>query len=292
MTLKKFAAVCILLVVFAVLAGCSDKEDNGKLAVTASFYPVYIAALNVFDGIEAVEMSCLTQPSAGCLHDYQLSPGELIKMLESDILIVNGGGMESFLDKALENNTIEVVYAAEGVEWLEGHHELNAHAWLDVENYIKYVENIRDAAVEKLSGADAERAKANAESYIEQLKTLNTEMKQGIDRLAERKIITFHEAFDYFARAYGLEIAAVVELEPGVNPSPEELKSVIDKVNGLPKKAIFSEPQYDGAIIQSIADQTGADIYVLDPIVTGEQDKEEYIKIMRRNLTNLTEALQ
>ncbi len=290
--MKKVIAVCVLLIIFVILAGCTEKSDNDKIIVTASFYPVYIAALNVFEGIEAVDLKCLTQPSTGCLHDYQLSPGELINMLESDVLIVNGGGMESFLDKALENNDISVVYASEGIEWLEGHHELNAHAWLDVSNYIKYVENIKNAAIEVLSENDAEKAKANAEGYIEELKALETEIKQGIDGLSDKKIITFHEAFDYFAKAYGLEIAAVIELEPGVNPSPDELKNIIDTVNSLPKKVLFSEPQYDVSLIESIANQTGAEIYVLDPVVTGSQDKDEYIRIMRQNLKNLTEALK
>ena len=174
--MKKFAAVFILIIILAA-AGCTDKVDDGKTTVTASFYPVYIAALNVFDGIESVEVKCLTQPSTGCLHDYQLSPSELIVMLESDILLVNGGGMENFIDRALENNDISVVYASEGVQWLDGHHELNAHAWLDVANYIKYVENIRDAALTVLSGADASKATANAESYIAELTALDTQIK-------------------------------------------------------------------------------------------------------------------
>ena len=89
-----------------------------------------------------------------------------------------------------------------------------------------------------------------------------------------------------------MEIAAVVELEPGISPSPDEMKSIIDTVNGLNKKVLFSEPQYDANLLQSISTHTGAEIFELDPIVTGEQIKTAYIDAMRKNLENLTEALK
>ena len=84
----------------ALLGQYRTRREDG-FAVMASFYPMYTAALQVAGGIDGVTVSCLTQPQTGCLHDYQLSPGEMIALKEADILVLNGAGAETFLSSAL-----------------------------------------------------------------------------------------------------------------------------------------------------------------------------------------------
>ena len=101
----------------------------------------------------------------------------------------------------------------------------------------------------------------------------------------------FHEAFPYFARAYGLEVTAVVALEPDEPISPRMLKQVIQQVKDAGNPPLFSEPQYENTVLRPIAQETGAKVYELDPLVTGDGSLTAYEDTMRRNLATLTEAL-
>ena len=105
-------------------------------------------------------------------------------------------------------------------------------------------------------------------------------------------IITFHEAFPYFAKEFDLRISAVVEREPGSEPSAKELADTIELVKESNAQALFSEPQYPDSAARTIAKETSAKVYVLDPAVTGPDAYDAYINIMENNLKVLKEALR
>jgi zinc transport system substrate-binding protein len=120
-------------------------------------------------------------------------------------------------------------------------------------------------------------------------------MHQELDKLPNKQIITFHEAFPYFAAEFSLKIAAVIEREPGSEPTPKEMEETIDKIKAAGIKALFAEPQYPVKAADAIAKETGAKVYTLNPAVTGEATQaaiDDYIKIMEQNLAVLKEALQ
>lgn len=116
--------IVFLLMLTMILAGCSGSvdtiEENEKLRVVTSFYPIYLLAQAVTDGAEEVELMNMAQPQTGCLHDYELTISDM-KLLEgADVLIINGGGMESFLDQALERYPeLIIVDTSEGIELME-----------------------------------------------------------------------------------------------------------------------------------------------------------------------------
>lgn len=99
------AGITALSLGITAFTGSFRREEAGEFSVVASFYPMYTAALNLTQGIEAVRVTCLAQPQTGCLHDYQLSPDNMITLQEADLLIINGAGAESFLDQALGPDT-------------------------------------------------------------------------------------------------------------------------------------------------------------------------------------------
>lgn len=143
----------------ALLGQYRTRREDG-FAVMASFYPMYTAALQVAEGIDGVTVSCLTQPQTGCLHDYQLSPGEMIALKEADILVLNGAGAETFLSSALAQLPgLRVADTSEGIPLLEGQghthehdgsetaeehaHAVNEHIWMSPARYARQVENLR-----------------------------------------------------------------------------------------------------------------------------------------------------
>ncbi|MBR4539614.1 MAG: zinc ABC transporter substrate-binding protein [Clostridia bacterium] len=293
---KAFALLLALLVVS--LSGCGAVAED--VSVMATFYPVYILAENVLDGVEGVTLSSMTPPSTGCLHDYQLLTSDMRALAKCSALLINGAGMETFLpDVTGQFPDLTVIDCSQGVELLteeedHGHdHEqvtYNAHIWLAPENAIQMVRNLRDG-LSALLPDQKDRIAENAEAYIAKLSALDEELRAAVEPLPRKQIVTFHEAFPYFARAYGLEVAAVVALEPDEPISPRMLKQVIEKVRAAGNPPLFSEPQYENTALRTVAQETGATVYELDPLVTGDGAKTAYEDVMRKNLTVLLTAL-
>jgi len=291
-----------LLAVCLLLTGCggapaaqTQKAGDGTFHIVTSFYPMYIDVINLTDGVEGVTVTNMTKPQTGCLHDYQLTTEDMKTLEKADAFVVNGAGMESFLDKVIKmQEGMTVIDASRGIDLMEEDGEANPHVWLSITKDIEQVKNIRDQ-LKAADPAHADQYEANAETYLAKLEALKTEMHATLDDVPHKDIVTFHEAFPYFAEEFGLHILGVIEREPGADPTPAELETTIEQVKELPVKVLFAEPQYSPAAAETIARETGAKLYSLDPVVTGEATpdaKDAYLDAMRKNMETLKEALQ
>ena len=262
------------------------------LRVVTSFYPVYVAALNVTAGVPGVEVHNLTSPHIGCLHDYQLTAGDVRQLADADLLLANGAGMEKFLGKVKEQSpSLSVVEASEGIPLMDG----NPHVWVSFEGASRQVDNIAEAlALAAPEKADAFRA--NAATYKAALAALNEKTKSALAPYAGTPIVTFHEAFPYFARDYRLDLVGVIAREPGTEPSARELADTIGLVRERKVKALFAEPQFPDKSAQVISRETGVKVHELDPVVTGPSEPSEargaFLRAMEKNLGVLQEALR
>jgi zinc transport system substrate-binding protein len=286
----------VLLGAWFAAAAVRAQPEAQPLRIVTSFYPMYVATLNVAAALPGVTVTNLTRPLTGCLHDYQLAPEDMITLTTADIFVINGAGMESFLDKAVRHNPrLVVVDASAGIELIrEGtapDGAANPHVWVSVSDHLQQVANIA-AGLAKADPGRAARYAANATAYRAQLEVLRTEMHQALAGARGRPIVTFHEAFPYFAREFGLHVAAVVEREPGAEPNAQELAATIRTVRAAGVQALFAEPQYPAKAAELIARETRAKVYILDPAVSGPPQADAYLVIMRRNLQVLRDALQ
>ena len=301
----KSILLCLITATCLALTGCGSNTANtsadnagkkdGSVRIVTTFYPMYIDAINIAKGIDGVSVTNMTKPQTGCLHDYQLTTEDMKTLEKADILIANGAGMESFLDKVIKGQKkLTIIDASQNMELLETDGEKNPHLWLSVTANIQQVKNI----TEQLKKADPKHAdayQANANIYIQKLEALKKEMHNTLDKVPHKDIVTFHEAFPYFAKEFGLNIIAVVEREPGSEPTPNELQAVIQQIKPLSSKVLFTEPQYAPSAAQTISRETGAKIFTLDPVVTGESTADAmdaYLVTMRKNMATLKEALQ
>lgn len=301
----KSILLCLITATCLALTGCGSNTANtsadnagkkdGSVRIVTTFYPMYIDAINIANGIDGVSVTNMTKPQTGCLHDYQLTTEDMKTLEKADILIANGAGMESFLDKVIKGQKkLTIIDASQNMELLETDGEKNPHLWLSVTANIQQVKNI----TEQLKKADPKHAdayQANADIYIQKLEALKKEMHNTLDKVPHKDIVTFHEAFPYFAKEFGLNIIAVVEREPGSEPTPSELQAVIQQIKPLSSKVLFTEPQYAPSAAQTISRETGAKIFTLDPVVTGESTADAmdaYLVTMRKNMATLKEALQ
>ena len=201
-----------------LLTGCKfEKEvNNNELKIVTSFYPVYIATLNIVDGAENVSLSNLTSTDVGCLHDYQLTTANMLVLNKADILIINGGGMENFVQKAIDNcNGLKIIDSSNGI--LEEHDEVheeehheenhehahgeNAHIWVSVSLYIEQVKNIKDELC-AIDPKNKDIYEKNTAGYIQELEKLKDEMHEKLDDIDDKNIVTFHEAFEFFAEEF------------------------------------------------------------------------------------------
>lgn len=278
----------------------------GALAETivTSFYPIYIFALNLTEGIEGVEVRNLTAPDTGCLHDYQLQTGDMKKLATADAFLINGAGMESYLTGVMEAFPhLPVVDASVGIELLcaeeheheheHDHGENNAHVWLDAKNAQTMVRNLAEGLM-VVCPDKAEVITTNRDAYLTRLAALDEEITAALADVPSRDIITFHEAFPYFAKAYGLNVAAVVNREPSDSLSPAKLAELVKLVRSLGVPPLFVEPQYEDMAAKTLARETGAKLYTLDPAVTGPENDvplTHYEDVMRANVQVLLTAL-
>ncbi len=295
----------ILLISLIILSGCgtgtstndqvssNNPVSEKKITVVTSFYPIYISTINVTSDIPGVQVINMTKPQTGCLHDYQLTPDDLKTLEKADVFVVSGAGMEAFLDKVIKQQpNLKIIEASRGIQLLKDEKgEENPHVWVSISGNIAQVKNIAEQLT-TIDKTNAAKYKSNSEEYVKKLETLNHKMHQGLDEVKNKNIVTFHEAFPYFAQEFNLHIAAVIEREPGSEPSPQELKDTIKIIRDSQIKALFAEPQYSAKAAETIARETGAKIYALDPVVTGDSTLNSYINIMEQNLTSLEEALK
>ena len=300
---KIFKVFLVMTLSIVFLSACGrnsaidkDKENGKAFTVVTSFYPMYIATINITKDISGVKVINMTKPQTGCLHDYQLVPEDMQKLEKANAFVVNGAGMEVFLDKAVKQQPkLKIVDASKNIPLLKDENgEENPHVWVSVSNAIIQVNNIAEQLA-ALDPVNAEKYKNNAGVYTKKLEALRTDMHSSLDNVKTKDIITFHEAFPYFAKEFNLNIVDVIEREPGAEPSPKELEETIDKVKELKVKALFAEPQYPAKAAEVIAKETGAKVYTLDPAVTGESKADaydDYINTMKKNLDVLKEALQ
>ncbi len=306
---KKRRLGAVVFITIAILTGCGRTTGNivGETAgspgsgsaefnIVASFYPVYVATINITKGIPGVTVKDMTKPQTGCLHDYSLKPDDLKTLEKADVFVINGAGMEAFLDRVIkQQKNLKIIEASRGIRLLkDGNGADNPHVWVSITNAVTYVNSIA-SQLSEIDKVHADAYKANASAYVQKLAALKKEMHDAIDGLKTRHIITFHEAFPYFAQEFNLHIAAVIEREPGSEPTPKELGGMIETIRKSGLKALFAEPQYSSKAADAIARETGAKVYELDPVVTGDVSTDSYdayINAMQKNKKTLQEALK
>ena len=296
--MKKIISIISALFICIFASGC-QKNFAKQTRYVASCYPVYIITLNLIDGIEGTEVIHMSENHQGCLHDFQIQSEDLKNIEKSSAFIINGAGMENFLKKVTDEiPQIKIIDSSKNIELLENNchhhhsheHEYNPHIWMSIDNYIKQTENISEGLIES-DPENEEKYKKNCEEYVSKLKNLKNDITLKLKDVHGKSIITFHEAFPYFANEFGLNIPDVINHDPESEPSAKQISKTINVMRENNINSLFIEPQYKSTAAETISKETGAKIYTLDPAVTGENSKDAYIEIMNKNADTLKEAL-
>jgi len=305
-SVKTTAALTILILAAGFATGCGraqkpDRQPEVRLRVLTSFFPIWCFTKNVIGDDVTVELDILIPPNRSP-HDYQLTPGDLRAINSADLFIVNGYYLEEFLEQAVAKAKpgLKIVRAGEAVAPIyvtaaEAGGDIhpggvNPHTFASPMDAALMVHAIADALI-AADPRGADRYRRNAEAYIRKLEALAGEFKTTVAAAPNKKIMTFHNAFDYLARATGLEIVGAIETVPGQEPSAGELSRLAARARDLHVAAIYSEPQYSPRLAETLGREAGVPVAELDPGHTGELLPGAYETIMQGDLATLRRTL-
>ena len=231
------------------------------------------------------------------MHVYTPAPADAKKIADAKLVIINGLGLEGWLPRLVQSSGSKapIVTATNGIAPLKLGSDADPHAWQSVANAKIYVANIRDALV-AADPADAAVFRANADAYLAKLDALDREVREAMAQIppARRKVISTHDAFGYFAAAYGIEFIAPVGVSTESEPSARDIAGIITQIKTAKIPAVFLENISDPRLIRRIAAETGARIggTLYSDSLTGEKgDAPTYIDMVRHNIKALTSAL-
>lgn len=291
---NKYVFVTVMLAVLLFLGvglteiyvNHTEEKEDGQYTVVTSFYPMYIAALNVVGENDHIRLENLSEPQTGCLHDYQLTPADMQLLSTADAFIINGGGIASFLGEVAEQYPdLTIINASEQVDLIED----NAHAWMNIEAYMTQVKTI-EAELSAADPADTEQFSENADAYLAKLSSLK-EQADAVKPLTEGKnIVIFHEAYEYVAEEFGMQVSYVMDLDEERQVSAGEVADVVRTVTDGGVRVILAEELYGKDMGDTVESETDAKICYLDTLVRGDYDADSYLNAMQQNITLLKEA--
>ena len=313
-------------IVCLLAGGTKQINKEEEFLLVTSFYPMYVLAENLTEGVEGVTVSNLTENQTGCLHDYQLTSRDMKLLSGADAFLINGAGMELFMEKVMENNgQLPVIEAAHGIALLEGvehnhahgedvheeehaheeeahdeepehageahddhSHAENGHVWMDVELYRTQVATVKQN-LQVLLPEQTEALEVAAAAYDTELQTLQGEIDTLRSQIKGIPVVIFHEAFAYLADSLGMEVLMALSLDEETVPSAGEIAEVIEEIKYHGTALILIEEVY-AAHAAKIVEETGAEVVYINPLTTGDGALDSYISGMRKNLEAIRRA--
>lgn len=252
-------------------------------------------------GGDLVVVSTLVGPDADA-HGYNPAPGDARTLSDAGIVFVNGIGFEGWIDRLIKASGTKapVVTASTGVTTIAGDahghdHHVDPHAWQSIPNAKIYVSNIRDG-LSRIAPAHAPAFAANATAYLAKLDALDGQARASIEAIPphHRRIITTHDAFGYFAAAYGLRFIAPQGVSSDSEASPRDVARIIRQIRKDKIPAVFLENIADPRLMQQIAKESGARIggkVYSDALSRAEGPAATYADMMANNLRAFSTAL-
>lgn len=302
--------VVALVALLFVTAACGS--TSGSPAASTSGYRV-MATTSVFADLARLALGDSVQidsivPAGIDVHTFEPSPSDAAKIATADLIIMNGLGLDEWvlsLIEAAHKSSADLLRLGEGLDVSDGWVYLtpaesgtprtyDPHVWLDPNGAALYVQRIADRVVQDQPEFSAQVRSASA-SGVAALQALDAEVRATFDAIPEsnRKIVTFHDAFGYYARAYNITIVGVAIASPGQDPSAREIAALIDAIRASGVTTVFSEVQFPSKVLTSIAAETGATVLAdLYSDALGPAPGDTYIGAMRTNATAIATSMQ
>jgi len=286
-------AAAALIVVIGILYFKAEKapsrEETGKTVVAATIYPLYDMARNV--GGENAEVKLILPPGASP-HLFEFSPRQLEALQNVKTVFAIGHGLDDWATQI--TNVVKgarVMLVEQGITlrtFEDG--TTDPHYWLHFGNARRITENIAKALIE-MDPAHAGAYRASAEAYKEKLVEKERELKDVLAPAQGQPILTFHDAWFYFAEDFGLKIAGTFEPSAGEEPTPRSLAALQQTIEKEQIRIMFIEPQLSSGVLESFAKDNHVGVAELDPL-GGVKGRTTYLELMAFNADSVRRALQ
>jgi ABC-type Zn uptake system ZnuABC Zn-binding protein ZnuA len=297
---RSISVALAALVLALGLAGCGAggaPDDRLHVVSTTTVFADMVARV----GGPLVESVSLV-PKGGEVHTFDPTPSDVRHLVEADLVVRNGLGLDDWLaglarDAGTKAPVVALGEDLPGVRYLGGDAAgggpVNPHLWLDVANARLYAARIA-ASLAAADPAHAAEYRARAETYDAELAALDSETRSRLAAIpeADRRIISFHDAFPYFAAAYGLTVSGTIVEAPGQDPSAATVEELVRTIKREGIRAIFAEAQFNDSLARAIAAET--DAVVVSDLYTdtlGDAPLDSYVAMMRSNVDRVVEAL-
>lgn len=309
----------LLLVATFLLTGCNENPDSEEtkvkdtLSIYTTIFPIEDFTKKI--GGEHVTIKSV-YPVGADAHTYEPTMKTMMDIAEADLLIYNGGGLESFIGKmesSLKNEKVVKIEASKGVQLLSSeeehdeaepdekdhdndahHHDKDPHIWIDPENAIIMAENIKNALSEQMPSAKDEFEKNYQELRIK-LEQIDTDLRTVVESADRKEILVSHAAFGYWEHRYGLEQISITGLSTENEPSQKQLQTIIETAKEYNIKYIIYNQNPPTKVADMIQKETGTKALTLHNLeYITEKDKqsnEDYFSIMDKNIDALKKAL-
>jgi len=294
----------VLLSTVVIVAGCTSggASDDPTSAPSGTGLKV-VATTTVFAdmvrnvaGDRAVVDSII--PAGAGPEDYEPKPDDARKLADADLVVSNGVGLDDFLDDliaAAGEEAASRLVLGEGLETITVEGEENPHFWLDpsvvADRYIPAI----SAALTQLDPAGGDSYEASATAYIDAIRAMDAANQAKVEKIpaANRKLVTFHDAFPYFAAHYGFELVGVIVENVGQEPTASELAALVETVRSAGVKAVFSEAQFSPDLARTLAEEAGVRqvVTTLYNDTVGPPPTDTYLKMMEWNVNEIVVAL-
>ena len=277
--------------------GNGDGADGGELRVVATTTQVADLAANV--GGDRVRVTSLLRPGVDA-HDYEPSPADIDALAHADLVLQNGVGLEEWLGDIIESSGFDgpVVDTSQGVRLRQVDGEPDPHIWQDPRNAQVMAANIeRGLATADPAGAAA--YEAGLAAYTRQLRDLDAEVERQVGSLANRKVVTNHDAFGYYLDRYGLELVGSV-IPSSDSPAARagrDIRDLVAKIEATRVKAVFSETSLPPRAAETIGREAGVRVVVGEDALYGDalgppgSDGDTYLKMIRHNTATIVSNL-
>lgn len=299
----------ILITCFGVLFSLRNTPQETNTDINASFYP-----LGFFTEQLLGEPVNVIIPSGVDPHDYEPNPADLVALTEGKLLIYNGNSLEPWIDDFLETSEGESIATYKASDFVDSievsedehadedehdeedeHGEFDPHFWLDPVVAQDLVVNLSEK-LKEIYPSKSNEIDRNTEDFRSKLSRLDEEYRQGLSECTQDKIIVSHEAYNYLGARYKIELISISGISPEDEPSSKQMSEIANIASDENIKYIFFETSLSPDLAESIANETGAETLVLNPLetITNEEELQgmDYLSIMRSNLDNLRIAME
>ena len=288
--MKRLFAILLILFLLCPLAACAE-------TVVTSFYPIWLMALNLTEGIDGITVVNLAEPATGCLHDYTLQNSDMVALSKADVLLINGAGMEAFLPVVTgAYPDLPLVDASKGILLLESDDdgESNSHIWLDPQRAVGMAANLAEGLIRYLPDY-SQQISDNLAAYRDRLLAVDQTIRDELMQVDDLPVVViFHEAFPYFADACDLPVLLAVDKEPDEDLSTAHLAGILEIIRQNPVPPLIIKSKETDRSVDVLVSETGAPVCELDPVTTGPDNPppDYYETVMIQNLQTLLSSIR